>query len=414
MPVLSTLAHDQGKIDEIIRMMIKQREKLSPPPEPYVSKSAKAMRERAKKKNDSESKEDKEDFVEVTIYYENDKDDSEAYTEKVRKYKNYAEPEDWTNFLKTGHSLMKKLGLEDDFKQQCKRWESLLDGKPKDLYQRTYDKCTAENDQRARNTPIIWSDEHMIGKALNDIGCMAFQGFYDPARTQKNYLRTCIHMGNQKPSTCIERVIEMNDHIEFYPVAVYTPQGPQRKATKLPEDELVDILYRSTQTQWQITMLANGRHPDEFESIEEAEIFYNGMHRAGTVMATVEKEAGGTSKKKKGKRKHSEQKSTEKKICPYCKENDLNYHHDPKKCWNNPDSKSYRKNGNKKQRTNGYKKPEKTFTADEMANFMNKCFANMRINDQPLNNRKVTPDDTDAFLTQMRETENSDVDSDNE
>ena len=127
MPVLSTLAHDQGKIDEIIRMMIKQREKLSPPPEPYVSKSAKAMRERAKKKNDSESKEDKEDFVEVTIYYENDKDDSEAYTEKVRKYKNYAEPEDWTNFLKTGHSLMKKLGLEDDFKQQYKRWESLLD-----------------------------------------------------------------------------------------------------------------------------------------------------------------------------------------------------------------------------------------------------------------------------------------------
>ena len=107
-------------------------------------------------------------------------------------------------------------------------------------------------------------------------------------------MRTCIYIGNQNPKNVIERVKWMNEAFQYFPT---TEQfGPARE---MPDDEIIDCIDNAKKLDWHIIMMAQGKRPDSFEKLDDAQEYYEQLYRTDVMKKAMESPTKSKDKKRK-------------------------------------------------------------------------------------------------------------------
>ena len=102
------------------------------------------------------------------------------------------------------------------------------------------------------------------------------------------------------PEKFADRLKKLNKYLLYFP----TREG--QNSTQLAEDELINIMDNAKKVYWHITMLSQGRRPDTFETLEEAEECYKQLYQADQMRKTLTKAQNkGNTGEKKRKRDHN-------------------------------------------------------------------------------------------------------------
>ena len=84
------------------------------------------------------------------------------------------------------------------------------------------------------------------------------------ACTQKGYLRKNLHMGDMEPDYFYEHLKKINSYLLYFPY-----KDGMGTFKTLEEDELIDIIDKAKKNKWHITMLSQGKRPDDYPMAEE-------------------------------------------------------------------------------------------------------------------------------------------------
>ena len=251
-----------------------------------------------------------------------------------------------------------------------------------DFYTENYQYAVKENKESPAEEQV--GMDAIIQWTLNETAKKFFDPWVNAARRQKSYLRKGLFMNDMMPKKFIDRVKRLNEALPYFPVA-----DSLKPCQSLPEDEVIDILDGAKKGEWHITMMSQGKRPDAFETIEEAQEYYTQLYCADKLM----KKLSSTSKKdsNKKKRKHPSKENGKGKPCEHCGKKG----HLSKDCWT--------LEKNKRHRPNNYKS-KKTYTSSETANMIKTLFKSMK--DTELNCKcKVQfkkESEEDNFMAQLK------------
>ena len=165
------------------------------------------------------------------------------------------------------------------------------------------------------------------------------QTWKSAARKQKAYMRKSLFMGSMDPEDFLERLNELNEYLGYFPV-----EGNRTKYAKpLKMDEILDILDGAKRFDWHLTLLAQGRDPESFDTVEDAMQCYRQLYQADQTLHKLQKVSKKSNKSNKKKRKRGTEDAGEssdekaqgnnkgransngnthkknKKYCPHCK-----------------------------------------------------------------------------------------------
>jgi hypothetical protein len=372
---------------------IKQQEKMWPPPIAFHPKSEKTKGKTTKSEHDSDDDTDtKKKYLKVNILFDPDEPEGDSYEEKVFKFED-GDPEDFVRHRQQLDELFKKLLIEDNPDQQHRHYQASFFGKAKEEYTRAYNEHNTANEARPNNERL--DDDVVLANIVNDVARKFFDNWQSSVRQQKNYLRTCLYIGNQNPKKFIERIKKINEYLPYFP---YHNGG--EPYAKMAEDELLDILDSAKKIDWHLTMMSQGKRPDTFRDIGQAEEYYMQLHNADLLLKKLKPASGSSTQK--GKKNSDKQKSKKRKgrdgPCEHCGK-----HHPGAgdKCWSLSKNKRMRPNGYKPQgRGNDY--DQKRFSAKETANMLTKVYASMqKKKNKKSKKRKVTYEDDEVDATFM-------------
>jgi hypothetical protein len=264
-----------------------------------------------------------------------------------------------------------------------------------------YNAATARNDLLPFDEAL--DAAQLLKVVFNEMGKKFFHNWQASLRRQKSYMRSDLYMGNMNPEKFVELLKKMNKYLKFYP-----QHDPFQDITELAVDELLDVLNNSKKNHWLLQMMQNAKNPDDFTSLEEAKDYYVTLYQSDQM---VEKLNAGTnkteksdksSKKKNGKRKHSETdteaKPWAKPKCSHCSKV-----HKSDDCW------MLEKNKNKRPKF--YKPPGAELKNDKIT-FSNKQFSHLLKNLAPAlkqdqkPKRKVT--EAETYLAALTKGKDSD------
>lgn len=319
--VMSTLRSDS----DALRKLRTHEEKVWPPPIPFKPLDPKLKKKKADDKSDS-----RETRAFDVPFSQADTDNTCEFEVPVFED---GHPEEWVKW---------RVEVEDFFiaanyttaESQHNVYRHLFKGKAKERFTAAYNKRHTENQalQRAQRQ----SEETVLAAALNDVARKIFGSWETAARRQKSYMRKNLHMGEQNPEEFADRVDKMNRGFQYFPRA-----DNMTEVSKLDVEEIIDILDHSKKIEWHMTMLAQGKRPESFTTVEDAVDYYKQLYTADILERNLKKPAKAGTKSKKGQEASGEQPPRKKprKQCPHCKKFGT---HSPEECHENPKNKNKR------------------------------------------------------------------------
>ena len=205
-----------------------------------------------------------------------------------------------------------------------------------------------------------------------------------------------LYMGDMNPEKFADRLKKLNKYLLYFP----TKEG--QNSTQLAEDELIDIMDNAKKFDWHIIMLSQGRRPDTFKTMEEAEACYKQLYQADQMRKTLTKAQNkGNTGEKKRKRDHNGDGGNADKFknkCPHCGK----CSHKPDDCWSLEKNKNkHPKNSNHNNGSASNQQQQKTFTTEEVNAMIAglPCFKELKEKGQK---RKIDDDDSiKNFMAQL-------------
>jgi hypothetical protein len=230
-------------------------EKIWPPPIPFK------FTPKSNKKKTTDEEEEKAKTATFEILLDPNEVDGKEYDRKIKIFED-GSPEEWVLHIREVEDLIAQLRFTKA-DQQINVWRSVLRGKAKEIFRAAWNKRNTENQGKAKAAQT--KEEEILKAVINDCSKKFFGANWSgAARRQKSYMRNNLQMGDKNPETFYDRLKKMNSYLPYFP----TKDG-QPKYHELPEDELIDILDRSNKIEWHLTMLSQGKQPDNFETPEE-------------------------------------------------------------------------------------------------------------------------------------------------
>jgi len=193
-------------------------------------------------------------------------------------------------------------------------------------------------------------------------------------------------------------------------------KDPLRPSKALDEEELMDAVSKAKKPNWLVTMMANGKRPDSFETLDEAVAYYTALQQAENLEGKLTPASDQPSKKSRKRNRKSDKKdgdesqqqqrtarkgSTKKSPCKNCGK----FHPGPDKdCWSLPE------NANKRPRK--FKAQANSQVTFSLEQFNAMCASIMTANKKKKNKKKrkirlADDDDSDSdeaanYLAQLK------------
>ena len=182
----------------------------------------------------------------------------------------------------------------------------------KDVFHDAFRTRTERNDDLQANDTSKHTAAEILGYALNDTVKPFFENWKSSVCAENNYLCTCLYIGNQNPKNVIEQVKNINEGLKHYPT-----QDNHYPPRVMPEDDIINCINNAKKLNWHITMMAQGKCPDSFKMLADAQEYYEQLYRANAMQKEMEKPSKNVGTKSK-KRKNAGDKLSEKKKCRIC------------------------------------------------------------------------------------------------
>ena len=183
--------------------------------------------------------------------------------------------------------------------------------------------------------------EEILTLTINDMAHTMFGNQWSTAAcTQKGYLHKNVVMGDMGPDYFYKSLKKINSYLPYFPYK--DRMGPFKT---LEEDNLIDIIDQAKKDEWHITMLLQGKRPDDYLTVEEYMEYLKQLYAADKISKLLQLEK--KSKKQKDRENDNTYSSHGKrcradkpgcgKHCQHCDK----IHKSPKsKCWENPANKN--------------------------------------------------------------------------
>ena len=414
MVVFSKYSYDE----DLGKAARRQMEKIWPPAIPFINKQVeKKLKKMRKEDKDQEKKSDEDDDDETnfrTMKVPLDPDDLKhtSYMNVKSRLFDEGDVEEWIKWRIQVNDLIKMYGLDEDDPKRGKVIYSLLKGKAADWYVHHYRHLSEEN--KTREEDDRWSEDQILKRVLWHMSCQVFdrrvKSWRSAARKQKSYMRNSIYMGDMDPEDFLERLEELNKFLCYFPVD--KGDGRQKYAKPFKQDELLEILDHAKKFEWHLTMLAQGKDPESFETVEEAMQYYRQLHQADQTFSKLKNHTtkGGKSGKKKRKRddgsskdgrgtnEGSNQNSNQaqnsnnnksgknSKFCVYCKKRG----HTIDEC---RFKKAKEKDGKKKQKTNS---SQNNFSKADFQNMMTNMVKALKESNKSKSKKRKQEEESDS------------------
>ena len=241
------------KVD-ILKDTAARLDKVWPPPIHFHRKTK-------GKKAKEDKEEQKSKYRTFDLYFDPEDENSDKYTRKIRIFEE-GSAEDWIELRMELEDLF-IAGNYETTDQKIGIYRCIFDGKTKDLWRYYFNKRTVENNEAPLGKQL--EPEALCARILNDIAKKIFGNQWaTAARTQKRYMRRSLSMQNVDPEVFYERLKKMNSYLPYFPCS-----DVQERPTGLAEDEVIDILDAAKPIDWHVTMLSQGKRPEEFVKPED-------------------------------------------------------------------------------------------------------------------------------------------------
>ena len=407
MVVFSKYSYDE----DLGKAARRQMEKIWPPAIPFINKQLEKKLKKLKadsKEAEKKSDDDDDDTNFRTMKVPLDPEDLEHTSFMNVKSKVFEEGdvEEWIKWRIHLTDLIKMYGLGEDDPKRGKLIYSLLKGKAADWYVHHYRRLSEENDSHDEDAK--WSENEVLKRVLWHISCQVFdrkvKSWRSAARKQKSYMRNSIYMGDMDPEDFLERLEEMNKFLCYFPVDKGNDRHKYAKPFK--EEELLEIRNHAKKFEWHLTMLAQGKDPESFETVEEAMQYYRQLHQADQTFSKLKNNTQvGKSGKKKRKRQDNasesgnNNKGTKKgsnsnnqkaqssdksnKFCVYCKK----HGHTVSECYNKKNDQESKK-----------KKKKDGFNQSDFQNMMINALKNINADSKKKKKKKDDESDDEDSL----------------
>jgi hypothetical protein len=394
-PAMSRFSY---KEDRLIVEMHNKRAKVEGVPITYLS----TVRTKDKKsKGDDSDEEDDSNYITHKIALDPENKKSKEYSLRTKVFLD-GPPESWVVYRETMDDLFKRMSIEDDPKKQHALYQASLGGRAKQMY---IDHYNATMDLGKYKD--VHDDDDLYMEALkivlNETAKHFFPSWKDAVRKQKRYMRQAIRYCNQRPSKCIERFLEMNKGVKYYPVT--DPIG--KPAKPLAKDEILDIADQAVPIEWIRAMGSVGKKLELFENIEEATTYYDELYTAFKTEETYQQVESKAEKKRNSKRKnHDSATRVEFEPCRYCKR--VNHHY--KQCTDKNAKERYQRNArsdgsssNKRYKKENGKHERSRDREKQVSNAMKVVFNEMYNDKKKEEARKRSKrQNEDAYVAQLR------------
>ena len=274
---------------------IRGQEQAWRPPVPFKSKATFGKNNKSDG-TDSTDEDDAAGYITLEIKHDPDDKKSQKYKMKVYKFEK-GNTEDWVLYQKQMDDLFVRLQIKNDSAKQYQHYVATLVGKVKDVFHDAFDTRSKWNDDLPVGDQRKRTASKILTYVLNDSAKPFFENWKSSVRAMKNYLRTCLYIGNQNPKNVIEQVKDINEGLKYYPTL-----DNKYPLQIMPEDDIIDCIDNAKKLDWHITMMAQGRCPDSFEMLADAQEYYKQLYQANQMCKELEKPSkhmGNKSKKHK-------------------------------------------------------------------------------------------------------------------
>ena len=246
---------------------------------PIPFNKTKKLKKKSSKGEGSSEEEEVIDTVTFQVELDPGEANSDKYKVKVNRYKE-GTPESYCQWRTTQARLHQDKGVVGDVTGTLRILRATLGGKALTAFNRAYEKHDTTNQDRRANQRLDQSI--VLLQALNDLSLHVFANTgVDSVKNQKTYLRKSVLMGNMFPSDFADRLEEINDYLKYFPVeAVNTVNDIP---TPFDQEELIDIMDRAKNPEWQLIALRNGQKPTTLQTMEAAKLYYNQLASADQV-----------------------------------------------------------------------------------------------------------------------------------
>lgn len=383
---------------------VRESEKTWPPPIPFAFKSSKNDSTTKSSKSSDDDENDKTKVVKFDVPLDPTDKEGATYVQSIKTFSD-GNPEELITYLKEMEQLFRNMGVANDYPFQHRLYQATLKDKAKEHYIKAYNQHNSTNEALTERRRV--SEEVVMGRVINELSKQYFNNWRSAVRQQKNYMRTKLIMSQRMhPKVFIDRMTKMNQMLPYFPVDM--TRG-LRRPLPMEEDELLDILDNAKKLEWTITMMSQGKRPDSFETLEEAQEYYEQLHTADQIRQKLSgKTSKDPSKKSDFKRKRDSDQKAGKKApkCSNCGKTG----HLSKDCWTLPENKD-------KRPSKRHKSSQKTFTKAQTTMMLNQVYHFMKARDAKPNpkKRQVTYEpeensetEADAFMAKLNLESNDD------
>ena len=411
----------------------KEIEKFWPPAVSFKEEDNKG---KGKKKKDDDDDDTKYASFDVPLDAD-DSENSQEVKQKIAKVSNPT-PEEWCKLRIELAELFISMGYVDNPLKQSKLIKTVLYGKILEVWNTNFKKHWTDH-EAGWDAATLEADRTLaLDKVIDACACYVFPDKEGSARAQRRYMRNNLYMGSMDPEKWTERLEVMNGYFPYFPQERVTARnnaaGAQmRTPPPLPWDELIDIQDYAKPIDFHIAMMAQGKKPHTFDSVEESTQFLKQLYDAAKLQRKVAAAAaskggnggntsrGGRNKRKGGRNGNGNGDSNKEStkpglvVCKFCNRKG----HTEDKCWDkNPDLRPA-----KKTRTGGRNKQESSNHVTISTKDLKKLVAQAASSSRKRPNKKkrtiVRVDSSDSedsvasaqnFLAQLKVAEPDEVD----
>jgi hypothetical protein len=143
---------------------------------------------------------------------------------------------------------------------------------------------------------------------INQTAKSFFSSWDSAVQEQHQYMRQNLFLGEMKPSVFIERLKRMNKFLKYFPRA---DASIQEEKMILDEQQLIAIVHHASHGIMQLQIQRSGRTINEFETLEDAKIFFDQQHDCDMLEKRILQDDGSSNSEKK-KKKHKRGKKNKK------------------------------------------------------------------------------------------------------
>jgi len=246
----------------------KGTKEIYPPPIPFYPidgvKSTRSKSAKKKKNGDGSDSEDedisaKDRWITLNILLDKEGDADDEDNKASIKLKRFRKgtPEEWCLFCSKAEEFFKCKDIADEPAKQEHNYLSMFEGTAAKDFERAmeYWRGKAAADEQG-----ILTDEIILARALNDVALKVFPYRDWSAPIQRRYMRQRIPIGDTAIHPYVDRLVELNDYLQYFPMTPEDIRNVAHVPSKLDEEELRDLLRWSQPTWWVSSQLRNNQY----------------------------------------------------------------------------------------------------------------------------------------------------------